>query len=193
MQRLQRRPVPILSLGGGTPHKGPYLDERGYVIHESTACARYLLDRGADPQLLLKEVSSYDTVGNAYFSLTIHALPAGWRRLAVVTSDFHMPRTASLFHAMYGLAGSELFGDPARFELLYVAASDVGIFDPAVLDIRKSKEAASREAWLRTAAGFNRMADLHQWLHSTHLCYAVSRQDEFGQQTITDPKLLASY
>ncbi|KAG2427338.1 hypothetical protein HXX76_012533 [Chlamydomonas incerta] len=193
LQRLQRRPVPILSLGGGTPHKGPYLDERGYVVHESTACARYLLDRGADPGLLLKEVSSYDTVGNAYFSLTIHALPAGWRRLAVVTSDFHMPRTAALFGAMYGLAGSELLGQPDRFELLYVAASDVGVFDPQVLDIRRSKEAASRESWLSTAAGFRRMADLHQWLHSTHLCYAVSRQHEFGQQTIADPKLLASY
>ncbi|KXZ42515.1 hypothetical protein GPECTOR_139g671 [Gonium pectorale] len=179
--------------GGGTPHKGPYLDARGFVVHESTACARYLLDRGADPELLLKEVSSYDTVGNAYFSLTIHALPAGWRRLAVVTSDFHMPRTAALFRAMYRLAGRELFGDADRFDLMYVAASDEGIFEPPVLEIRKSKEAASRDAWLRTAAGLGSLRDLHTWLHQTHLCYAVSRQHEFGVQTIQDPKLLASY
>jgi hypothetical protein len=41
---------------------------------------------------LLVQVSSYDTVGNAMFALTIHALPAGWRHVAVVTSDFHMVR-----------------------------------------------------------------------------------------------------
>ena len=53
-------------------------------------------------------------VGNAYFSLAIHALPAGWRRVAVVTSDFHMPRTAALFRHMYSVAGRELLGDAAR-------------------------------------------------------------------------------
>ncbi|GLC46941.1 hypothetical protein PLESTB_001544900 [Pleodorina starrii] len=193
LQRLQRQPCPILSLGGGTPHKGPYLDTAGFVVHESTACARYLLQRGAAADHLLKEVSSYDTVGNAYFSLTIHAVPAGWRRLAVVTSDFHMPRTAALFASMYGLAGRELYGDPRRFELMFVAATDEGIFEHEVLNIRKSKEDASRAAWLHTAEGLTSLRDLHTWLHGTHLCYSVSRQHEFGVQQITDSKLLASY
>ncbi|EFJ48232.1 hypothetical protein VOLCADRAFT_104906, partial [Volvox carteri f. nagariensis] len=133
LQSLQQKACPILSLGGGTPHKAPYLDSGGFVIHEATACSRYLTRRGADADLLLKEVSSYDTVGNAYFSLTIHAVPAGWRRVGVVTSDFHMPRTAALFNTMYGMAARELFGDPKRFELLFVAASDEGIFEPDVL------------------------------------------------------------
>ena len=31
-------------------------------MHESTACADYLIARGLDPALVLKEVSSYDTV-----------------------------------------------------------------------------------------------------------------------------------
>ena len=35
--------------------------------------------QGIPAKNLLKEVSSYDTVGNAYFCLVIHALPAGWR------------------------------------------------------------------------------------------------------------------
>lgn len=90
-------------------------------MHESTSCAHYLLARGVLPRALLKEVSSYDTVGNAFFSLTIHALPAGWRRLAVVTSDFHMPRTAALFRDMYGLAGRELYGQPDRCQAAWRA------------------------------------------------------------------------
>ena len=35
--------------------------------------------KGADARSLLKEASSYDTIGNGYFALTIHAVPAGWR------------------------------------------------------------------------------------------------------------------
>lgn len=59
-----------------------------------------------------QEVASFDTVGNAYMSLCIHAIPAGWRRLAVVTSDFHMPRSRALFADIFRLAGQSIFGDP---------------------------------------------------------------------------------
>jgi len=32
-----------------------------------------------DKRHILKESSSYDTIGNGYFAATIHAVPAGWR------------------------------------------------------------------------------------------------------------------
>ena len=178
---LQRRACPVLLLGGGTPHKPPVLDARGHVVHEATACADYLIARGARAGDLLKEVSSYDTVGcaamvaaccmlhaaccmlhaaccmlltacctllsglplsplflhcrcpkltqrqhkhkhqppphphhhsNAYFALAIHAIPAGWRRVAVATSAFHMARSKALFEDIWRLAGAQLHGDP---------------------------------------------------------------------------------
>ena len=40
--------------------------------------------QGADAQQLLKEASSYDTVGNGYFAMTIHAIPAGWRQARAI-------------------------------------------------------------------------------------------------------------
>eukprot|EP00879_Flechtneria_rotunda_P024790 GHRR01026303.1.p1 GENE.GHRR01026303.1~~GHRR01026303.1.p1 ORF type:complete len:383 (+),score=104.28 GHRR01026303.1:535-1683(+) len=109
---LKDRKPPIICLGGGTPHKPVVVGHNGHVIHESTSCAKYLMEAGVQAADILKEVSSYDTVGNAYFSLTIHALPAGWRRIAVVTSHFHMPRSMSLFADLYRMAGSYYFGDP---------------------------------------------------------------------------------
>ena len=36
---------PILCLGGGTPHKPAVLGANGHVIHEATACARYLRNK----------------------------------------------------------------------------------------------------------------------------------------------------
>lgn len=77
----QRWPCSIVLLGAGTPHKQPVIDSAGYVLHESTAYATYLMQRGVPAAHLLKEIHSYDTVGNGYFSLLIHALPAGWRQV----------------------------------------------------------------------------------------------------------------
>ena len=36
---------PIVLLGAGTPHKPPVIDARGYVVHESTAYADYLMQQ----------------------------------------------------------------------------------------------------------------------------------------------------
>lgn len=100
-------PNDAMCSGGGTPHKPSVIGRSGQVIHEATSCAKYLLSRNVPASCILKETSSYDTVGNAYYSLVIHAIPADWHRIAVVTSAFHMPRTTALFEHMYGLVQSE--------------------------------------------------------------------------------------
>ncbi|KAI7843322.1 hypothetical protein COHA_003022 [Chlorella ohadii] len=163
---------PIVLLGAGTPHKPPVIDEAGFVLHESTAYAAYLMRRGVPAGDLLKECQSYDTVGNGFFSLFMHALPANWR---------------------YGLAGQQLHGDPRWFRLDYRPVSDAGIFDSDVLEARKVKEAAAVAAWQRNTANIRTLADLHSWLYATHLCYSVSRQHEFGRERGLDPKLAATY
>ena len=67
--------------------------------------ASYLLHRGVPRHRILMERASYDTIGNAYFSLAIHVLPRNFRELLVITSAFHMPRTRAIFEWIYGLAG----------------------------------------------------------------------------------------
>jgi hypothetical protein len=185
----------ILCLGGGTPHKPPILLDDGYVYHESTSCADYLMNKKAiSPHHILKEISSFDTVGNAYFSLVIHAIPASYRSIAVITSDFHMPRTEALFEDMYGLAATDLLGrDPGFFKLTFASVTDEGLFSDEVLEARIEKEAASLNGWKENKQKLNTFKELHHWLHSTHQCYAVNRQREFATKTIQDPRLLASY
>jgi hypothetical protein len=183
----------VLLLGAGTPHKRPVLDAAGFVRHESTAYASRLMAAGLPAAHLLKETSSYDTVGNGYFAATMHAVPAGWRRLAVVTSAFHIPRTRAIFDTCFALAGAHHRGDPSFFSVDYHPVSDVGLFDPEVLAARADKEAAAAATWRGDAGALGSLPELHAWLFATHLCYSVSRQHEFGREKDLDPRLAATY
>lgn len=192
----QPKPIPILLLGAGTPHKRPVLDPAGFVLHESTAYARYLLEEHAIPAAhLLKETSSYDTVGNAYFALTMHALPAGWRKVSVITSAFHMLRTRAIFESCFEIAAGDKLGDKAAFQVDFHPVSDEGLFTQEVITARIKKERAAAVTWQGNVASIpiETVADLHTWLFATHLCYSVSRQDEFGVKDDIDPTLAATY
>lgn len=184
----------IICLGGGTPHKPPILLDNGYVYHESTSCADYLIhNKGISPDTILKELSSFDTVGNAFFSLAIHAIPSRLRSIVVITSEFHMPRTKALFEDMYSIGATDALKDPSFFKLSFVSVTDEDLFSRDVLEARIDKEANSLKHWKENKKNIHSFKDLHHWLHSTHQCYAVSRQKEFSRRTITDPRLLASY
>ena len=79
----------VVLSGSATPHKPPPLQKGGFTLHESTAMAEYVVAAGVPPQAVLKDTASMDTIGNAYYSLTLHAAPRNWRRVQVVTSEFH--------------------------------------------------------------------------------------------------------
>jgi hypothetical protein len=74
-----------------------------------------------------------------------------------------------------------------------VSASDEGVFDHDVYNLRLGKEAGSLAHWLQVAATLPDLAAFQQWIHAEHLCYAVPRQHEFGKRTIADQRLLDSY
>jgi uncharacterized SAM-binding protein YcdF (DUF218 family) len=96
----------LIPLSAGTPYKPPPLDERGFPIFEARAGSEYLIQRGVDPRRILIEESSYDTIGNAFFSRVIHIEPRGLRRVLVITSAFHLERTAAVFRWVYSLDGN---------------------------------------------------------------------------------------
>ena len=178
----------ILVTGGGTPHKPPILHDRsGHVIHESTICADYLVSElGVSPNSVLKETSSYDTIGNAYFSLTIHAAPLGWSEVCTVTSAFHMPRARACFDWIYGACASAP-------RVAYLPVADEGMTE-AALEARRRREEESAAALRRSAEEVGAdLAAISGWLHSTHRCYAVNRQHEWGEPTEATKEELETY
>jgi hypothetical protein len=92
----------------GTPHKTPIFNRTGFCEFESMTGAAYLLQQGMSAEKMLRETASYDTIGNAFFSATIHAIPCAWQRVAIVTSAFHMGRTKAIFDKVFSLVDEAL-------------------------------------------------------------------------------------
>lgn len=160
----------VLPLSAGTTHKPPPVDADGYPIFESVAAAHYLIQQGMDPETILVETSSYDTIGNVYFSRVIHIEPLNIRRLLVITSEFHMPRTKAIFAWIYALEGL-----PRDYQISFETVSDQGIA-PAILKARQQKEKKSLATLLKTASAIHTVRGFHRWLFRDHGAYAMAAQ-----------------
>jgi uncharacterized SAM-binding protein YcdF (DUF218 family) len=71
-------------------------------LTEAAAMAAWARAQGVPDAALLLEEESRDTVGNAYFTRELYLEPNGWRRIRVVTSDFHLSRAAWVFRKVLG-------------------------------------------------------------------------------------------
>lgn len=158
----------IACLSGGTVHKPPLLNKDGFPIFESHAAANFLVSKGTHPQQILTEISSYDTIGNAYFSRLLFSDPLQFDRLLIVTSEFHMPRTRAAFEWIYGLTPF-----PVEYQLIFQTVPDRGL-SPQVLKTRTAREKKSLEKMRITQTGITTLNAFHSWLYSEHTAYSVS-------------------
>jgi hypothetical protein len=164
----------LIALSAGTPHRPPPLDSRGFPITEARGGAAYLVGRGVDPRRILLEECSHDTIGNAYFSRVVHAIPRGLRRVLVITSEFHMPRTAAAFEWIYRLQAP---GPSCSLD--FESVPDVGIASDS-LSARLAKEAAGLDGLRALARRIDTLASLHEWLFTGHGAYAPGPRTHAG-------------
>lgn len=157
--------APIIPLSAATVHRPPPLDRAGYPVLESVAAARDLIARGVAAERVWVETASLDTIGNAYFARVIHTDPAGLRRLLVVNSAFHMPRTRLIFDWVFGLPA-----DPP-YALDYHMVPDEGLSDAGIA-ARQAGEAARMQGLRRIIPRIASLAALHRWLFTEHRAYA---------------------
>jgi len=155
----------ILCLGGGTYHKPSPRNNQGFVMHESTVCAQYLISRGVPHDRIMREWSSYDTIANAWFALTNYAIPFDYRQITIITSDFHMPRTRAIFMWLWDIAGRS----PDK-ELRFYAVSSDGL-DSSIINARKEREAKSLRTLLCTVKRINDLKQFAGWFYHEHRAY----------------------
>ena len=162
----------IITLSAGTVHKPPVLDNHGFPVFESIAAADYLVKKNINPDKILTETCSYDTIGNAYFSRMIHTEVRDLRKLLVITSAFHLPRTETIFRWIYGLSPPQ-----NKYELYFEQVPDCGI-DKDVLKLRKEKERTRITQLMKLKDKILTLHELHTWLFTEHNAYSVSGTDE---------------
>lgn len=153
--------VPIICCGGGTYHKPPYINKSGFVIHESTECVNYLIQNGINSNIIFREWSSYDTIANAFFSLTNHIFCRNWKNIAIVTSEFHIERTKEIFDWVYNINNN-------NYNLTYYSASDYNLNIPIS---RIKREKKSKENIIKLRKTIKTLKEFHEWIYVKHNAY----------------------
>ena len=91
----------ILCTGGGTAPDAPNVTEAGQM-------ARWLRQNGIDSERIIVESRSTHTIENAKYVFDIFdASYPEIRSLVIVTSDYHLPRSTTLFYAKAAQTGRE--------------------------------------------------------------------------------------
>lgn len=162
----------IAFLSGGTVHKPPPLDHNGYPIFESRQAASYLVEAGLVANKILTEISSYDTIGNAYFSRILFSVPFKFKKLHIITSDFHFPRTKTIFEWIYNLTPL-----PVDFKLSFESVTNQGL-SPQALAARVQREENSLQKLNLTRQGITTIDDFQTWIYTEHKAYAVHNKKE---------------
>ena len=168
-----------LVLSRGTTHKPPPL-EAGFPVDEAAASARYLVARGVAPSRVLLESWSLDTIGNAVFARLMHADLRSWRRLHVITSAFHLPRTEAIFNWVFTLPDAAGRKRRPSAKITYELVPD-GDMDAHQSAARREKELKALEKLQQsTLATITDLAMLHNFIFVGHGAYRAMSAEEEG-------------
>lgn len=162
----------IACLSGGTVHKPPPVDDYSFPIYESLTAAEYLIKSGLPPEKVLTEICSYDTIGNAYFSRLLFIEPFKLGKILVITSDFHIIRTRTIFEWIYSLTPV-----PDHVQLSFESVPDEGL-SPSALKARLKREKKSLDQLQVTKDQITTLSECFSWLYTEHGAYAPGRPTE---------------
>jgi len=174
--------VPLVTLSAGTAHASQLLNSHGRPIWEASASAAYMVkEHGVSPKDILMETTSWDTIGNAYFARTQIVEYTEWKRIWVVTSNFHMPRSKAIFDWIFQCSG----GTKTGYELSYIETENVGLTDVQV-KARQEREARSLANVHRQAKEYPTLRDVMFFLLQDHGMYSVKGLNIDGDRKTED-------
>ena len=207
--------LPILCLSAGTAHLPQLIGPDGYPIWESTASANYILRKTTQQQQddgsrglslpsdhVFVETTSYDTIGNAYFTRTAHTDINGWRNLLVVTDEFHMDRTKLIFDWIFGAAHGGRSSDESSslndYKLTYLSTPNVGLSEQAVTARTEREQSSAMNLRTKIIPNYSSLHEIYTFITQEHSLYnaaALSKRGRGGGGTdsVVDIKIKQSY
>jgi uncharacterized SAM-binding protein YcdF (DUF218 family) len=159
----------FIVLSFGTVHRPNYVNQDGWVVSEATSEALYLLHEAKRRSIninaedILRENLSLDTIGNAFFTRILHCDVAGYRRLHVITSHFHLARTRAIFEFIFGCV-------PTFKPYILSFQGTPNIVDGEALAVREEREKKS-------------LQEFHEMLKREFDMVLPNRQDEDSSAT----------
>jgi hypothetical protein len=105
----------------------------------------------------------------------IHTDPREFRKLLVITSAFHLPRTREIFNWIYHLAPLAY-----KYELCFESVPDIGIEEKALL-LRREKEKKRITSLSALKNTIRTLPEFHQWLFTEHKAYAAAPSPAPGE------------
>lgn len=162
----------IIVLSRGTPHKPPPLDTLGFPVDEATASARFLIQVGGqNPQKILKDMWSLDTLGNAYFTRFMLCEPLKLKRLLIITNHFHLERTKYAFENVFRISsGSE----QTSFSLEFESVENRNMNDQQ-LQVRTEKEHQALEILKSLFHQVDSVEKLAEYIFTKHGAYSAQQ------------------
>ncbi len=79
-----------------------FLSSKEFKTSEAALMKKKALELGIEKKRILIETKSQDTIANAYYTKKQFLEPRKLKNIIVITSDFHIPRTAYIFEKTLG-------------------------------------------------------------------------------------------
>ena len=175
----------ILALSAGTAHVPQFYSVDGLPVWESTSSAAYILDKfkNIPPSKIFVETTSYDTISNAFFARTSHTDIAGWKKILVITNEFHMERSKVIFDWVFSLKDKDVDIEN-QYVMHYLSCPDKGL-DSSTLRARYEHEEMQRKKLeLNLVPRITTLQDLWSFLNEEHDFYTAAKLVQRGKGKI---------
>jgi Uncharacterized conserved protein len=164
----------ILALSAGTAHVPQLISFDGLPVWESTASASYLMkELGVPPEDIYVETTSYDTISNAFFTRTNFCDINDWKKLLIVTNEFHMKRTMYIFNWIMNAENPREKQTDRRYELYFLSVPDDGLSEVSLRARYDKEEKSARNVKDVLSKKFPTLPDIFGFLNHEHSFYTA--------------------
>eukprot|EP00554_Chaetoceros_debilis_P012915 CAMPEP_0194114932 /NCGR_PEP_ID=MMETSP0150-20130528/21949_1 /TAXON_ID=122233 /ORGANISM="Chaetoceros debilis, Strain MM31A-1" /LENGTH=189 /DNA_ID=CAMNT_0038805279 /DNA_START=415 /DNA_END=981 /DNA_ORIENTATION=- len=123
------------------------------------------------------ETTSYDTISNAFFARTSFCDLVGWKKLLIITSEFHMKRTKCIFDWVMNVPSvhGPTLPSSQKYELNYLSVPDYGLSEEAV-KIRNEKENKSADNVEKILSRkYTTLSEVFEFITGEHAFYSAEK------------------